>query len=112
MAEPHCRIGNVKKRGNVYLLPGVTSPELPARWQPHGPTVAMLRTLLERAERGDLHRIAVAWVNSDGNTCTDWSGGSPFYPGTLMLGAIQALVQDYGTRVLNNCEVENLKEPS
>jgi hypothetical protein len=71
----HCRIGRVKRRGNVYAFRGTVSPELGRDEQPVAGVIAELEQLLADAKSGKIRAIAFALVFTGNFTSYGWARG-------------------------------------
>jgi hypothetical protein len=75
MPDPHCRIGRVKRRGNIYAFRDITLPERPREEQPVQPVIQVLEELLVEAKAGKLRAFAAALVYPGNFTTHTWARG-------------------------------------
>lgn len=102
----HCRIGIVKRRGNVHLFPGVYAPELPAEQQPNWPLIECLEDVLARARSGEVQAVGIAGVKADETTFTIWRRGG-YWCSSLMAGAMLHLLFNYAAAAREASHVES-----
>ncbi len=94
----HCQIKRVRPRGNVFLMPGVTAPDMEARKQPCGPVIGILNNVVAQALKGEVQAVAIAWIDHNGADWRNWGGGA--VKTSALLGAL-ALVSEEITRKVN-----------
>lgn len=97
-AHWHCRIKRVRLRGNVYLFPGTTEPLMPARQQPHRPTISVLQDRLAEAASGELQALGLVWIDHDGEVWRVHTS-SGFASGSKMMGALSLLADDISEEI-------------
>jgi hypothetical protein len=110
MIDPHCRVGLIKPKGNVSLFPGTRAPDLPVNLQPHSEIIAMLRGLLDKAERGHVQGVAINYVNEFGQSLYNWTGAENVSC-SQMIGSLILAAQEIGAASLARMNKETGDQP-